>query len=30
VIEAIVIMTDSDNTASPSEADYDEIYFSKN
>ena len=30
VIEAIVIMTDSDNTDSQSQADYDEIYFSKN
>jgi len=28
VIEAIVIMTDSDNTESPSAADYDDIFFS--
>lgn len=28
-IHAIVIMTDSDNTNSPSSADYDDIYFSK-
>ena len=28
VIDAIVIMTDSDNTSSLSEADYDNIYFS--
>lgn len=28
-VEAFVIMTDSDNTNSLSEADYDEIYFSK-
>lgn len=30
VIEAIVIMTDSDNTKSLSAADYDNIFFSKN
>lgn len=30
VIDAIVIMTDSDNTRSLSEADYDDIYFSTN
>jgi len=29
-IEAFVIMTDSDNTKSLSEADYDDIFFSKN
>lgn len=29
MIHAIVIMTDSDNTNSPSSADYDDIYFSK-
>lgn len=29
VIEAIVVMTDSDNTGTPSEAAYDDIYFSK-
>ncbi len=29
LIRAIVIMTDSDNTSSLSEADYDDIYFSK-
>jgi hypothetical protein len=28
-IHAIVIMSDSDNTKSISEADYDDIYFSK-
>jgi hypothetical protein len=30
IIEAILIMSDSDNTGSVAEADYDNIYFSKN
>ena len=29
-VPAIVIMTDSDNTQTPSSADYDDLFFSKN